>query len=114
MDVLIVGTLVCERNRKMGLSQDLIIQIIKTIPDPDLAAKQIKDYERIQDLILGRKDKIRQIRNKAHKEIEELMAEKICHHEFTRRCQDPSGGSDNEVECAICGENISHRAVRFT
>ena len=99
----------------MTLSKELLTKIIKKVNgDPDSAADLIKSAESIQERIEDRRKKMARIQREADTEINQLMGEKICSHEFIRTYTDPSGGSDRTCQCMICYEYIYETKVRFT
>jgi hypothetical protein len=90
----------------MTLSRELLVKVIGSVRgDPEKSAALIKDLESIRVKMENRKRKIEEIKKDADSKIKKLMGEIICTHEFTKVSYDPSGGSDIEETCLVCGES---------
>lgn len=90
----------------MSLHPEVMIRIIKSTVNPEAAVDKIKSLENIQRQIIERDRQIEGIRKQAAKDIANLESIQFCNHEFLETCNDPSGGSDREKKCLVCGEYV--------
>ena len=88
----------------MDLPAEVVLRVLHRGLTPEATAKLLQDYSDIRAKVLDRDRKVAKIRKTAAEEIKKLEAEILCGHEVTKRHRDPSGGSDSDEECLICGE----------
>lgn len=96
------------------LPREVLIHILRTHNNPEVAAGYIEEYSLRRKRAVQRTVQIEALKKKAAKEIQKLCDEVICEHEITKNHGDPSGGSDSYEECLICGEEVPRKSVRFT
>ena len=88
----------------MDLPAEVVLRVLHKGLTPEATAKLLQEYSDIRAKTLDRDRKVARIRKTAAEEIKKLEAEILCGHELTKRHCDPSGGSDSDEECLICGE----------
>lgn len=98
----------------MSLPVEIITYAIRSTESPEKAAELIHKYEDIRNRVEARKKEVTETMSNAKKKAESLMKEQLCQHEVIKRLRDPSGGSDREEQCLICGEYLYQKEPRFT
>lgn len=98
----------------MDLHEKIILAVLNMQLSPSDTYAKFKAISGVKAAAAKRRHTIERIRNYAEKKIKELESQQLCQHEFVETHGDPSGGSDSEDWCLVCGDCVTRKAVRFT
>ncbi len=92
----------------VDLPSEVVRQVLASgrFNTPETLLPHLEELSKMRQRVLNRNSRITQVRKESAEKIKQLEAESLCTHEVTKTHGDPSGGSDSEVECLICGEWI--------
>lgn len=109
-DVLLYGI----RRGEMGLNKAVLAHAIHISVSPEAAASLIIEWEHARVAVRDRNQKCAKILSEARAQVDTLMKQELCGHQITETHGDPSGGTDRDYQCLICGESVSYEYGRFT
>jgi hypothetical protein len=100
----------------MELPDKVIKYVLMSNSSADEKFNLLDKFSRARSRTLERQKKVERIQKESATKIAELLKEVICDHEITEYHGDPSGGSDSEEQCLICGVWVDEkrRKVRST
>lgn len=98
----------------MDLPEKVVMYVLNQQLSRDETIDKLRSLSGARGLAASRNHQIDNIRKEAEKKIKALRDQQLCQHEVIETHGDPSGGSDSEDWCLVCGDCVTRKAVRFT
>lgn len=98
----------------MDLHEKIMLAVLNMRLSPADTVAKFKAISGVKAAAAERRHKIDRIQKESALKIKALEDQQLCQHEFVETHGDPSGGSDSEDWCLVCGDCVTRKAVRFT
>ena len=93
----------------MDLHEKIMLAVLNMQLSSEDTVAKFRAISGVKAAVAKRRHQIERIRNDAEKKIKALEDQKLCTHEFIETHGDPSGGSDSEDWCLVCGECVTRK-----
>lgn len=90
----------------MELPSEVVRHVLKQgLPESE-AMSRLERYSEQRRKSHERSQKIERMQADHAAKIKKMLAEELCTHEVVKYHGDPSGGSDSDEQCLICGAYV--------